>query len=66
MDTENSELVAVGPGIGMKLLSGMFTPAGLLATEPLRIAQKRREGESWGDIGTESRLHGWDQHSHHQ
>jgi len=41
-----------GAGVGMKLLSGMFTPAGLMATEPLRIAQKRREGESWGDIGT--------------
>ena len=41
-----------GAGVGMKLLSGMFTPAGLLATEPLRIAQKRREGESWGDIAT--------------
>ena len=39
-----------GAGVGMKLLSGMFTPAGLMATEPLRIAQKRREGESWGDI----------------
>ena len=34
----------------MKLLSGMFTPAGLMATEPLRIAQKRREGESWGEV----------------
>jgi len=34
----------------MKLLSGMFTPAGILATEPLRIAQMRREGESWGEI----------------
>ena len=42
-----------GAGVGMKLLSGMFTPAGLLATEPLRIAQKRREGESWGDIATD-------------
>ena len=41
-----------GAGVGMKALSGMFTPAGLLATEPLRIAQKRREGESWGDIAT--------------
>jgi len=41
-----------GAGVGMKLLSGMFTPAGLLATEPFRIAQKRREGESWGDIAT--------------
>ena len=39
-----------GAGAGMKLLSGMFTPAGLLATEPLRIAQMRREGESWGEI----------------
>jgi hypothetical protein len=50
---------AMGPlragtiGPAMKLLSGMFTPAGLLATEPLRIAQKRREGESWGEIGTD-------------
>jgi hypothetical protein len=49
---------AMGPlragtiGPAMKLLSGMFTPAGLMATEPLRIAQKRREGESWGDIAT--------------
>ena len=41
-----------GAGVGMKALSGMFTPAGLMATEPLRIAQKRREGESWGDIAT--------------
>jgi hypothetical protein len=41
-----------GAGVGMKALSGMFTPAGLLATEPFRIAQKRREGESWGDIAT--------------
>ena len=45
-----------GAGVGMKLLSGMFTPAGLLATEPLRIAQKRREGESWGEIGTDPML----------
>jgi len=50
---------AMGPlragsfGPAMKLLSGMFTPAGLMATEPLRIAQKRREGESWGEIGTD-------------
>jgi len=50
---------AMGPlragtiGPAMKLVSGMFTPAGLLATEPLRIAQKRREGESWGEIGTD-------------
>ena len=44
--------IRAGAGVGMKLLSGMFTPAGLLATEPLRIAQKRREGESWGDIAT--------------
>ena len=50
---------AMGPlraatiGPAMKLLSGMFTPAGILATEPLRIAQKRREGESWGDIATD-------------
>ena len=42
-----------GAGVGMKLLSGMFTPAGLLATEPLRIAQQRREGESWGEIATD-------------
>jgi hypothetical protein len=41
----------IGPA--MKLVSGMFTPAGLLAIEPLRIAQKRREGESWGDIATD-------------
>jgi hypothetical protein len=39
-----------GAGVGMKLLSGMFTPAGILATEPLRIAQMRREGESWGEV----------------
>jgi len=45
--------VRAGAGVGMKLLSGMFTPAGILATEPLRIAQKRREGESWGDIATD-------------
>ena len=50
---------AMGPlragtiGPAMKLVSGMFTPAGLMATEPLRIAQKRREGESWGEIGTD-------------
>ena len=44
--------IRAGAGVGMKLLSGMFTPAGLLATEPLRIAQKRREGESWGEIAT--------------
>ncbi len=44
--------IRAGAGVGMKLLSGMFTPAGLMATEPLRIAQKRREGESWGDIAT--------------
>jgi len=42
-----------GAGVGMKLLSGMFTPAGLLATEPLRIAQQRRQGESWGEIATD-------------
>ena len=42
---------ALGPA--MKLISGMYTPAGILATEPLRIAQKRREGESWGDIATD-------------
>ena len=45
--------IRAGAGVGMKLVSGMFTPAGLLATEPLRIAQKRREGESWGEIGTD-------------
>ena len=45
--------IRAGAGVGMKLLSGMFTPAGLLATEPFRIAQKRREGESWGDIATD-------------
>ena len=39
-----------GAGVGLKLLSGMFTPAGILATEPLRIAQMRREGESWGEV----------------
>ena len=44
--------IRAGAGVGLKALSGMFTPAGLLATEPLRIAQKRREGESWGDIAT--------------
>ena len=38
----------IGPA--MKLVSGMFTPAGLLATESLRIAQKREEGEDWGEI----------------
>ena len=45
-----------GAGVGMKLLSGMFTPAGLLATEPLRIAQMRREGEDWGEIATSPHL----------
>ena len=39
-----------GAGVGLKLLSGMYTPAGLLAHEPLRIAQMRREGESWGEV----------------
>ena len=39
---------ALGPA--MKLISGMYTPAGLLAHEPLRIAQMRGEGESWGEI----------------
>ncbi len=39
-----------GAGVGLKLLSGMYTPAGILATEPLRIAQMRREGESWGEV----------------
>jgi hypothetical protein len=47
------------PGMGMpraalgpvgKFISGAYTPAGLLAHEPLRIAQMRREGESWGEI----------------
>ena len=33
-----------------KFISGAYTPAGLLAHEPLRIAQMRREGESWGEI----------------
>ena len=28
----------------------LYTPAGLLAHEPLRIAQMRGEGESWGEI----------------
>jgi len=47
---------AMGPlragtiGPAMKLISGMYTPAGLLAMEPLRIAQMRREGESWGEV----------------
>ena len=44
------EWVAFALGPAMKLISGMFTPAGLLATEPLRIAQMRREGESWGEV----------------
>ena len=39
---------ALGP-VG-KFIAGAYTPAGLLATEPLRIAQMRREGESWGEI----------------
>jgi len=39
---------AMGPL--MKYISGMYTPAGLLATEPLRIAQKRSQGEGWGEI----------------
>jgi len=38
----------IGPA--MKLISGMYTPAGLLAMEPLRIAQMRREGEDWGEV----------------
>ena len=33
-----------------KFIAGAYTPAGLLAHEPLRIAQMRREGESWGEI----------------
>jgi hypothetical protein len=49
---KNYGKLRAGAGVGLKALSGMFTPAGLLATEPLRIAQKRREGESWGDIAT--------------
>ena len=39
---------ALGPV--MKFISGAYTPAGLLAHEPLRIAQMRREGESWGEV----------------
>ena len=39
---------ALGP-VG-KFIAGAYTPAGLLAHEPLRIAQMRREGESWGEI----------------
>ena len=39
---------AMGPV--MKFISGAYTPAGLLAHEPLRIAQMRREGESWGEV----------------
>ena len=39
---------ALGP-VG-KFIAGAYTPAGLLATEPLRIAQMRREGESWGEV----------------
>ena len=47
------------PGMGMpraalgpvgKFIAGAYTPAGLLAMEPLRIAQMRREGESWGEV----------------
>ena len=45
---------ALGPA--MKLVSGMFTPAGLLATEPLRIAQMRRQGEDWGEIAQDPTL----------
>jgi hypothetical protein len=33
-----------------KFIAGAYTPAGLLAHEPLRIAQMRREGESWGEV----------------
>ena len=33
-----------------KFIAGAYTPAGLLAMEPLRIAQMRREGESWGEV----------------
>tara|TARA_R110002049_G_scaffold6754_2_gene41681 strand:+ start:230 stop:2503 length:2274 start_codon:yes stop_codon:yes gene_type:complete len=39
---------ALGP-VG-KFIAGAYTPAGILATEPLRIAQMRREGESWGEV----------------
>ena len=39
---------ALGP-VG-KFIAGAYTPAGLLAMEPLRIAQMRREGESWGEV----------------
>ena len=39
---------AMGPV--MKFISGAYTPAGILATEPLRIAQMRRDGESWGEV----------------
>ena len=45
---------ALGPA--MKLISGMYTPAGILAAEPLRIAQRRREGEDWGEIATSPHL----------
>jgi hypothetical protein len=40
----------------MKLISGMYTPAGLLAAEPLRIAQMRRQGEDWGEIAQDPTL----------
>ena len=45
---------ALGPA--MKLISGMYTPAGLLAAEPLRIAQMRRQGEDWGEIAQDPTL----------
>ena len=45
---------AMGPV--MKFISGAYTPAGILATEPLRIAQMRREGESWGEGATSPTL----------
>ena len=45
---------AMGPL--MKYISGMYTPAGLLATEPLRIAQMRKEGEDWGEIAQDPTL----------
>jgi hypothetical protein len=48
-----------GAGVGLKLISGMYTPAGLLATEPLRIARMRGEGEDWAEIAR-VRHYGWD------
>ena len=47
----NSANLAAGAGVGMKLLSGMLIlPQEFLQHEPLRIAQMRREGESWGEV----------------